>query len=70
LLPLIHPLAVYRPPPITMAGSRTIFLLSLSSVFMTFAVLYMGQKLTWNYAAAGLCLAGAAFFMFYFKPAA
>lgn len=53
-----------------MAGSRTIFLLSLSSVFMTFAVLYMGQKLTWNYAATGLCLAGAAFFMFYFKPAA
>ena len=29
----------------------------------------MGQKLTWNY-SAGVCLAGAVFFMFYFKPAA
>ena len=35
-----------------------------------FAVLYMGQRLTWNYAAAGVCLAGAVFFMFYFKPTA
>lgn len=39
-------------------------------VFVPFAVFYMGQKLTWNYAAAGVCLAGAVFFMFYFKPAA
>ena len=39
-------------------------------VFVPFAVFYMGQKLTWNYAAAGVCLTGAVFFMFYFKPAA
>ena len=39
-------------------------------VFVPFAVFYMGQKLTWNYAAACVCLAGAVFFMFYFKPAA
>lgn len=45
-------------------------LLSLSSIFMTFAVYYMGQKLTWNYAASGVCLAGAVLFTFYFKPAA
>ena len=29
-----------------------------------FAVTYMGQRLTWNYAAAGVCMAGAAYFMF------
>jgi hypothetical protein len=34
------------------------------SVFAVFAVTYMGQRLTWNYAAAALCMAGAAFFMF------
>jgi uncharacterized protein len=34
------------------------------SVFAVFAVTYMGQKLTWNYAAAGVCMAGAAYFMF------
>ncbi|MFZ5482520.1 MAG: DMT family protein [Myxococcota bacterium] len=34
------------------------------SVFAVFAVTYMGQKLTWNYAAASLCMVGAAYFMF------
>lgn len=34
------------------------------SVFAVFAVAYMGERLTWNYAAAAVCMAGAAFFMF------
>jgi uncharacterized protein (DUF486 family) len=34
------------------------------TVFVPFAVLYMKEKLTWNFAAAGLCLAGAVFFIF------
>lgn len=34
------------------------------SLFVPFAVFYLREKLTWNYAAAGGCLALAAFFMF------
>lgn len=34
------------------------------AVFAVFAVTYMKQPLSWNYAAAGLCMCGAAFFMF------
>jgi uncharacterized protein len=34
------------------------------TVFLPFAVLYMGQKLTLNYLWAGLCLVGAVYFMF------
>lgn len=34
------------------------------SVFAVFYVFYMREKLTWDYLWAGLCLAGAAFFMF------
>ncbi len=34
------------------------------SVFAGFAVLYMGERLTWNYAAASVCMAMAAWFMF------
>ncbi|MDP2309901.1 MAG: DMT family protein [Pseudomonadota bacterium] len=33
-------------------------------VFAGFAVFWMGEKLTWNYGAAGLCMCGAAWFMF------
>ncbi|MDP2317086.1 MAG: DMT family protein [Pseudomonadota bacterium] len=33
-------------------------------VFAGFAVFWMGEKLTWNYAAAGLCMCAAAWFMF------
>ncbi|MBN1846903.1 MAG: DMT family protein [Sedimentisphaerales bacterium] len=33
-------------------------------VFAAFAMLYMGQRLTLNYLWAGICLAGAAFFIF------
>ena len=34
------------------------------SVFVPFAVLYMGQPMTMNFVWAGLCLMGAVFFMF------
>ena len=34
------------------------------SVFVPFAVLYMGQPLKWDYLWAALCLVGAAYFMF------
>jgi hypothetical protein len=34
------------------------------SVFAVFAVTYMGERLTWNYLGAAVCMAGAAFFMF------
>jgi hypothetical protein len=34
------------------------------SVFVPFALFYLREKLTWDYAWAGLCLCGAAFFMF------
>ncbi|MFO1091039.1 MAG: DMT family protein [Hyphomicrobiales bacterium] len=33
-------------------------------VFAVFAWGYMGKPLTWNYAWAGLCMVGAAFFIF------
>ena len=34
------------------------------SVFVPFAVFYMGQPMTMNFVWAGLCLMGAVFFMF------
>jgi uncharacterized protein (DUF486 family) len=34
------------------------------SVFVPFAIFFMKEKITWNYAAAGLCLMGAVFFLF------
>lgn len=34
------------------------------SVFVPFALFYMKQPLTWNFAWAGLCLMGAVYFMF------
>ena len=34
------------------------------SVFVPFAVLFMKEKLTWNYLGAAVCLAGAVFFIF------
>jgi uncharacterized protein len=33
-------------------------------VFMPFAILYMGQEIRMNYLYAGVCLIGAAYFMF------
>ena len=34
------------------------------TVFVPFAVFFMKEKFTWNYAGAAFCLAGAVFFMF------
>jgi len=34
------------------------------SVFVPFSVLYLKQLVTWDYAAAGLCILAAAFFIF------
>lgn len=34
------------------------------SVFVPFALFFMKEKLSWNFAAAALCLAGAVFFIF------
>ncbi|HEX9392886.1 MAG TPA: DMT family protein [Usitatibacteraceae bacterium] len=34
------------------------------TVFVPFAVFYMGERLTWNYLWAGLCLMGAVYFIF------
>jgi uncharacterized protein (DUF486 family) len=34
------------------------------SVFVPFSYFYMQEKLTWDYLWAGLCLLGAAFFLF------
>jgi uncharacterized protein len=34
------------------------------TVFVPFAVFYMGERLTWNYLWAGLCLIGAVYFLF------
>ena len=33
-------------------------------VFMPFAIFYMGQEISMNYLYAGVCLIGAAYFMF------
>lgn len=34
------------------------------SVFVPFAVFFMKEKITWNYAGAAACLAGAVYFIF------
>ncbi|MFD2257002.1 DMT family protein [Luteolibacter algae] len=34
------------------------------SVFVPFGILYMKEPISWNYAYAGLCLAGAVYFIF------
>jgi uncharacterized protein (DUF486 family) len=35
------------------------------TVFAVFALFYFGEHLHWNHAAAGVCLVGAAFFVFH-----
>ncbi len=40
------------------------------TVFVPFSVFYMKEKLTLDYLWAGLCLAGAVFFIFRTKPGA
>lgn len=39
-------------------------------IFVAFAALFLKEKFAWNYAAAFVCLGGAAFFAFAFKPSA
>ncbi|MDO4573949.1 MAG: DMT family protein [Planctomycetia bacterium] len=39
------------------------------SVFVPFAIFYMGKSITWNYLLAGLCILGAVFFIFQDAPA-
>jgi len=34
------------------------------AVFAPFAMLYMGERLSWNYLWASLCLVGAVYFIF------
>ena len=34
-------------------------------VFVPFAIIYMEQPISWNYLWAGLCLAGAVYFIFH-----
>ncbi|MBX3708920.1 MAG: DMT family protein [Gammaproteobacteria bacterium] len=34
------------------------------SIFVPFAILYMRQPISWNFLWAGLCLAGAVYFIF------
>jgi uncharacterized protein (DUF486 family) len=34
------------------------------TVFVPFAIFFMKEKITWNYAGAAVCLAGAVFFIF------
>jgi uncharacterized protein (DUF486 family) len=34
------------------------------TVFVPFAIFFLKEKITWNYLAAGVCLAGAVYFMF------
>jgi uncharacterized protein len=34
------------------------------TVFVPFAIFFLKEKITWNYLAAGFCLAGAVYFMF------
>jgi uncharacterized protein (DUF486 family) len=34
------------------------------SVFVPFSVLFMGEKLNWNFLFAGLCMVGAVYFIF------
>ncbi len=38
------------------------------AVFVVFARIYLGEKLTWNYYVAFLMILGAVFFVFYFRP--
>jgi uncharacterized protein (DUF486 family) len=37
------------------------------AIFLAFAVLFLKEKFAWNYAAAFVCLGGAAYFAFAFK---
>ena len=42
----------------------TAVMLAASNLFMTFAVLYMGEEVKMNYLYAAVCLMGAVYFIF------
>jgi len=58
--------------PANRIGFRTLSLAQLKilqevitlGVFVPFAIFYMRQPINWNFVWAGLCLVGAAYFMF------
>lgn len=58
--------------PANRIGSQTLTLAQLKilqevvalTVFAGFSAFYVGERLTWNYAGAALCMCGAAWFMF------
>ena len=62
--------------PANRIGSRTMSLDQLKItqeaisllVFVPFSIFYMKHQLSWNYAAACLCILAAVFFIFYEKP--
>jgi uncharacterized protein (DUF486 family) len=49
---------------LTLAQLKIIQEVVTLTVFVPFAYLYMGEKLTWNYLWAALCLVGAVYFIF------
>lgn len=49
---------------ITLAQLKILQEVITLSVFVPFAVFYMGQPLKWDYLWAGLCLVGAVYFIF------
>jgi uncharacterized protein (DUF486 family) len=49
---------------LTLAQLKIIQEVVTLSVFIPFAILYMGQKITLNFLWAGLCLMGAVYFIF------
>ncbi len=49
---------------LTLAQLKIIQEVITLSVFVPFALFYMGEKWNWNYLCAGVCLLGAVFFIF------
>lgn len=62
--------------PANRIGHRTMTLPQLKilqevialTVFVPFSILYMGETMRWDFLWAGLCLSGAAYFMFRGMP--
>ena len=50
---------------ITLAQLKILQEIITLAVFVPFAMLYMGQPFKWNYVWAGLCILGAAYFIFF-----
>ncbi len=56
--------AWYLHPKMKFLEGRTIWLAIGFSWFVPFVLIFAGEKITWNYAWAALCLIGAAYFVF------